>query len=94
MFTGSGVLGALARRVDELYAQLDAEQQEAAEQLFLRLVTPGEGVVVGTEDLLKLATCRIRRGLTEEEIRRFNVPTPLQFDPNTRQCPPKLSWES
>jgi WD40 repeat protein/serine/threonine protein kinase/DNA-binding XRE family transcriptional regulator/energy-coupling factor transporter ATP-binding protein EcfA2 len=39
-----GVLGALARRADELYDRLDAEQQEAARQLFLRLVTPGEGI--------------------------------------------------
>jgi WD40 repeat protein/serine/threonine protein kinase/DNA-binding XRE family transcriptional regulator len=41
-----GVLGALARRADELYNGLDAEGQEAARQLFLRLVTLGEG----TED--------------------------------------------
>jgi WD40 repeat protein/serine/threonine protein kinase/DNA-binding XRE family transcriptional regulator len=38
-----GVLGALARRADELYAGLDAAGQEAARQLFLRLVTLGEG---------------------------------------------------
>jgi WD40 repeat protein/serine/threonine protein kinase/DNA-binding XRE family transcriptional regulator len=41
-----GVTGALARRADELYAGLDAVGQEAARQLFLRLVTLGEG----TED--------------------------------------------
>lgn len=41
-----GVLGALARRADELYEGLNAEGQEAARQLFLRLVTLGEG----TED--------------------------------------------
>ncbi|MBI1877295.1 MAG: protein kinase [Chloroflexi bacterium] len=41
-----GVLGALARRADELYDGLDAASQEAARQLFLRLVTLGEG----TED--------------------------------------------
>jgi WD40 repeat protein len=39
-----GVLGALARRAEEIYTGLDAEQQEAARQLFLRLVTLGEGV--------------------------------------------------
>jgi WD40 repeat protein/serine/threonine protein kinase/DNA-binding XRE family transcriptional regulator len=39
-----GVLGALARRADELYARLDPEGQEAVRQLFLRLVTLGEGV--------------------------------------------------
>jgi WD40 repeat protein/serine/threonine protein kinase/DNA-binding XRE family transcriptional regulator len=41
-----GVLGALARRAEELYADLDEAGQEAARQLFLRLVTLGEG----TED--------------------------------------------
>ncbi len=39
-----GVLGALARRAEEIYTGLRAEQQEAARQLFLRLITLGEGV--------------------------------------------------
>ena len=39
-----GVLGALGRRADEIYAGLDASGQEATRQLFLRLVTLGEGV--------------------------------------------------
>lgn len=38
-----GVMGALARRADEIYNQLDPESQNAAKQLFLRLVTLGEG---------------------------------------------------
>ncbi len=41
-----GVLGALARRADEIYTGLDAAGQEATRQLFLRLITLGEG----TED--------------------------------------------
>ena len=41
-----GLRGALSRRADELYSELDAEQREAARQVFLRLVTLGEG----TED--------------------------------------------
>jgi len=39
-----GVLGALSRRAEELYSGLDPDGQEAARQLFLRLVTLGEGV--------------------------------------------------
>src|SRR5262249_22155284 len=39
-----GVRGALARRADELYDKLDGAQQEAARQLFLRLIPLGEGV--------------------------------------------------
>jgi WD40 repeat protein/serine/threonine protein kinase len=38
-----GVLGALARRADDLYEQLSSEQQAIARQMFLRLVTLGEG---------------------------------------------------
>ncbi len=41
-----GVFGALARRADELYQAFDLDGQDAARQLFLRLVTLGEG----TED--------------------------------------------
>ncbi len=48
-----GVTGALARRADELYRAFSKEQQEAARQLFLRLVTLGEG----TEDTRR----RVRR---------------------------------
>ncbi len=39
-----GVLGSLARRADELYVGLNTAQKEATRQLFLRLVTLGEGV--------------------------------------------------
>lgn len=38
-----GVLSALARRADELYDSLDTQRQAAARQLFLRLVSIGEG---------------------------------------------------
>ena len=38
-----GVTGALARRADELYRDFIPQEQEAARQLFLRLVTLGDG---------------------------------------------------
>ena len=38
-----GVLGALGRRADEVYADLDQGGKTAARQIFLRLVTLGEG---------------------------------------------------
>ncbi|MCU0478699.1 MAG: winged helix-turn-helix domain-containing protein, partial [Chloroflexi bacterium] len=37
-----GVLGALGRRADDVYAGLDAEGREVSRQAFLRLVVPGE----------------------------------------------------
>jgi len=46
-----GVLGALARRAEEIYVELDDEHQAATRQLFLRLVTLGEG----TEDTRRRA---------------------------------------
>ncbi|MHB8628648.1 MAG: nSTAND1 domain-containing NTPase [Aggregatilineales bacterium] len=39
-----GVIGALARRADALYAGLMPDDQAVARQVFLRLVTPSEGV--------------------------------------------------
>lgn len=42
-----GALGALARRADEVYSALTPSQQEIARQLFLHMVTLGEG---GMED--------------------------------------------
>jgi hypothetical protein len=38
-----GVLGALGRRAEEVYTALEAGDKEVARQLFLRLVTLGEG---------------------------------------------------
>jgi len=46
-----GTLGALARRAEELFESLGDEGQEAARQMFLRLVTLGEG----TEDTRRRA---------------------------------------
>jgi WD40 repeat protein/energy-coupling factor transporter ATP-binding protein EcfA2 len=46
--------------------------------------------LVNVDDLLKVAACRVSRGLTDEEIQRFQVPTPLKFDFAKRQCPPVL----
>lgn len=57
-----GVRGSLARRADELYQQFDPPQQEITRQLFLRLVTLGEG----TEDT------RRRALLTETTSMRGN----------------------
>jgi WD40 repeat protein/DNA-binding SARP family transcriptional activator len=38
-----GVSGALARRAEAVYQELDGAAQAAAQQVFVRLVTPGEG---------------------------------------------------
>jgi WD40 repeat protein/serine/threonine protein kinase len=41
--TSGGVLGTLVYRADELYHQLSSPEQKAARQMFLRLVTLGDG---------------------------------------------------
>lgn len=46
-----GVRGALAKRADELYSKLTPEEQTAVRQVFLRLITLGEG----TEDTRRRA---------------------------------------
>ncbi len=46
------VQGALASYADEVYAGLDESEREAAHQIFVQLVRPGEG----TEDTRRLAT--------------------------------------
>jgi WD40 repeat protein/class 3 adenylate cyclase len=56
-----GVSGALGRRAEELYAELDGGGREAARQLFLRLVALGEG----TEDT--------RRRVPRSEIGSLDV---------------------
>ncbi|MBL8161719.1 MAG: hypothetical protein JNJ61_06995, partial [Anaerolineae bacterium] len=47
-----GAVGALAKRAEELYLTLNASDQETARQMFLRLVTLGEG----TEDTRRRTT--------------------------------------
>ncbi len=54
--TSGGVLGALGRRAEEIYHRLDETEQALTRQLFLRLVTLGEG----TED--------VRRRVLRSEI--------------------------
>ncbi|NJN44056.1 MAG: hypothetical protein HC806_04550 [Anaerolineae bacterium] len=56
-----GTTGALAKRADEIYENLTPEGQEATRQMFLRLVTLGEGVEdtrrrVARSELMAIAT--------------------------------------
>lgn len=66
-----GVRGALAQRAEELYQNLDTHEREAVRQLFLRLITLGEG----TEDTR-------RRALLAEVTALYGGNTPTH-DPHT-----------
>ncbi len=62
--TIGGVRGALAKRADELYEQFTPEQQAAVKQLFLRLITLGEG----TEDTRRRTLLAEITSITEDSI--------------------------
>jgi WD40 repeat protein/serine/threonine protein kinase/DNA-binding XRE family transcriptional regulator len=68
------VSGALARRADEIYAGLTEQQQEATRQLFLRLISLGEG----TEDTrrrVRVSEFGIRgSGVREKPITPYSEP--------------------
>jgi formylglycine-generating enzyme required for sulfatase activity/energy-coupling factor transporter ATP-binding protein EcfA2 len=89
-----GVTGALARRAEECFLQLDAAGQAAARQLFLRLVTLGEG----TEDTRR----RVRRSELAQHpqldtmLERYGQYRLLTFDrdPLTREPTIELTHEA
>ena len=83
-----GVLGALARRAEELFQQTPEAGQEAMRQVFLRLVTLGEG----TDDTRRRAMQHELMGLVEDEnvvndvinaLGRYRLLT-FDHDPDTR----------
>ncbi|MBP7686941.1 MAG: protein kinase [Thermoflexales bacterium] len=61
-----GVKGALGRRAEEVYAALDADAQSLAKQIFLRLVTLGEGV----EDTRRRVARTELEALTDDDRRK------------------------
>ena len=58
-----GVRGALARRADQIYESMTADEAAATRQLFLRLITPGEG----TEDTRRRALMEEVTALHDDE---------------------------
>jgi serine/threonine protein kinase len=71
-------VGALAKRAEDIYQELTPEAQAAAQQVFLRLVTPGDG----TEDT--------RRRVARSELRyaiATSVPTPSPEQPSQGAAP-------
>lgn len=82
-----GVAGALARRADEIYEALPNEEQAATRQLFLRLITLGDGVgenaaVADTRRRVRLSelTDLGNAVAIEQTIERFGRYRLLTFD--------------
>lgn len=97
-----GVTGALARRADEIYDSLDESGREASRQLFLRLITLGEGVEdtrrrVRLSELEALATDP-RKPITDyrlliTEYGRHRLLT-FDHDPATREPTVEVAHEA
>jgi WD40 repeat protein len=83
-----GVTGALARRAEEAFGSLSDGAKQAARQLFLRLVTLGEGVEDTRRRVLRveLASLHADPGEMEAAIDLFGGARLLSFDrdPDTR----------
>ena len=83
-----GVLGALVRRADDVFASLREDQQTIARQLFLRLVTLGDGVEKTRRRVLRseLEQIQVSPDATQdvfaipEVIERFQKARLLTFD--------------
>ena len=91
-----GVLGALGRRSEEVYAGLDEGGQKAARQLFLRLVTLGEGVEDTRRRVLRSEVETIDRERLPEVIDIFGKARLLTFDhdPVTRSPTVEVAHEA
>jgi WD40 repeat protein/serine/threonine protein kinase len=92
-----GVSGALARRAEQLYEAMNETAHEACRQLFLRLVTLGEGSEdtrrrVRRSELLPLADARAMEGVIES----FGRHRLLSFDrdPVTREPTIEIAHEA
>jgi WD40 repeat protein/class 3 adenylate cyclase len=87
-----GVSGALAGRAEETYGRLGSEAQEAARQLFLRLVTLGEGVEDTRRrvERTELASMEVDQNALEEAIQEFGAWRLLSFDRDPRSGAPTV----
>jgi WD40 repeat protein/class 3 adenylate cyclase len=87
-----GVSGALAGRAEQLYAELSEPARAAARQLFLRLITLGEGVEDTRRrvDREELATMEVDQEALEEAIDAFGASRLLSFDRDPRTGTPTV----
>jgi class 3 adenylate cyclase len=87
-----GVSGALAGRAEEIYNGLGERAQEAARQLFLRLVTLGEGAEDTRRrvERTELASMEVDQAALEEAIQEFGAWRLLSFDRDPRSGTPTI----
>jgi WD40 repeat protein len=84
--TTGGVTSALSHRADEIYNGLDVSAQEATRQLFLRLITLGEGVEDTRRRVLKAELMQLddltQRRRDAEDNKHITRPSP-EFHPSS-----------
>jgi WD40 repeat protein/class 3 adenylate cyclase len=87
-----GVSGALAGRAEEIYAGLGEPAQEASRQLFLRLVTLGEGAEDTRRrvERTELASMEVDQDALADAIQEFGVSRLLSFDRDPRTGTPTI----
>ena len=93
-----GTMGALAKRADELYEGLGDDGQRLAKQLFLRLVTLGEGTEdtrrrVLQSELLSIGNDTEEMQLVIEAFGRYRLLT-FDHDPQTRSSTVEVAHEA
>jgi WD40 repeat protein/DNA-binding SARP family transcriptional activator/tRNA A-37 threonylcarbamoyl transferase component Bud32 len=98
-----GVMGALGRRAEEIYRDLDEDAREATRQIFLRLVTLGEGVEDTRRRVLRSELESFQTSVVSETsadphgvINRFGSARLLTFDhdPITRSPTVEVAHEA
>ena len=92
-----GISGALARRADDLYEALDETEQDTARQMFLRLITLGEGVEDTRRRVLQTELASLMSpGASEDLIEVFSQYRLLTLDrdPLTRGPTVEIAHEA
>lgn len=84
-----GVQGALARRADDIFLSLDETGRESARQLFLRLVTLGEGIDDTRRRVLRSTLATLGPDI-EHVISAFGSARLLTFDRDTETREPTV----
>jgi WD40 repeat protein/class 3 adenylate cyclase len=87
-----GISGALAGRAEEIYGGLGEQAQEAARQLFLRLVTLGEGAEDTRRrvERTELDSMEVDQNALDTAIQEFGTWRLLSFDRDPRSGAPTI----
>lgn len=91
-----GTSGALARRADRIYEGFDSDQQEATRQIFLRLITLGEGTEDTRRRVLLSELLAIDDQILPGVLDRFDDSRLLTFDadPTTHEPTVEVAHEA